>query len=170
MAAVTLVWFRHDLRLDDNPALLAAAARGRVVPVFIWAPDEEAPWQPGAASRWWLHQSLASLAAGLEKLGLWQDLQGRIARAANVRAALALVVRGEASVGVVYESDAKTEPRVRILDHFPAASHPPVRYMMAAIEKQPAPDVGVYMDFLTSASVRAILTKHGFLPPRDPRH
>ena len=69
MAAVTLVWFRHDLRLDDNPALLAAAARGRVVPVFIWAPDEEAPWQPGAASRWWLHQSLASLAASLEKLG-----------------------------------------------------------------------------------------------------
>jgi deoxyribodipyrimidine photo-lyase len=69
MAAVTLVWFRHDLRLDDNPAVLAAAARGRVVPVFIWAPDEEAPWQPGAASRWWLHQSLESLAAGLEKLG-----------------------------------------------------------------------------------------------------
>ena len=50
--AVTLVWFRHDLRLDDNPALAAAAARGRVVPVFIWAPEEEAPWEPGAASRW----------------------------------------------------------------------------------------------------------------------
>jgi len=69
MAAVTLVWFRHDLRLDDNPAVLAAAARGRVVPVFIWAPDEEAPWQPGAASRWWLHQSLESLAESLAKLG-----------------------------------------------------------------------------------------------------
>jgi deoxyribodipyrimidine photo-lyase len=69
MLHTTLVWFRHDLRLDDNPALLAAAARGCVVPVFIWAPDEEAPWQPGAASRWWLHQSLESLAANLEKLG-----------------------------------------------------------------------------------------------------
>ena len=69
MAAVTLVWFRHDLRLDDNPALLAAVAHGSVVPVFIWAPDEEAPWQPGAASRWWLHQSLTSLAASLAKLG-----------------------------------------------------------------------------------------------------
>ncbi len=69
MAAVTLVWFRHDLRLDDNPALLVAAARGSVVPVFIWAPDEEAPWQPGAASQWWLHQSLESLAASLAKLG-----------------------------------------------------------------------------------------------------
>jgi deoxyribodipyrimidine photo-lyase len=69
MASVTIVWFRHDLRLDDNPALLAAAARGSVVPVFIWEPEEEAPWQPGAASRWWLHHSLLQLAARLEKAG-----------------------------------------------------------------------------------------------------
>jgi deoxyribodipyrimidine photo-lyase len=68
-APVTIVWFRHDLRLDDNPALVAAAARGAVVPVFIWAPDEEKPWEPGAASRWWLHQSLERLAAALEKAG-----------------------------------------------------------------------------------------------------
>jgi deoxyribodipyrimidine photo-lyase len=66
---VTLVWFRHDLRLDDHPALAAAAARGAVVPVFVWAPEEEAPWEPGAASRWWLHQSLEKLSAVLEKAG-----------------------------------------------------------------------------------------------------
>ncbi len=69
MAAKTIVWFRHDLRLDDNPALLAAAKRGAVVPVFIWSPEEEAPWEPGAASRWWLHHSLAAVAASLEKAG-----------------------------------------------------------------------------------------------------
>jgi deoxyribodipyrimidine photo-lyase len=69
MAATTIVWFRHDLRLDDNPALVAAAARGAVVPVFIWAPEEEAPWEPGAASRWWLHHSLERLAAALDKAG-----------------------------------------------------------------------------------------------------
>jgi deoxyribodipyrimidine photo-lyase len=69
MPATTIVWFRHDLRLDDNPALAAAAAHGAVVPVFIWAPDEEAPWAPGAASRWWLHQSLERLAAALAKAG-----------------------------------------------------------------------------------------------------
>jgi deoxyribodipyrimidine photo-lyase len=69
MAATTIVWFRHDLRLDDNPALVAAAARGSVVPVFIWAPEEEAPWEPGAASRWWLHQSLEKLSAALAKAG-----------------------------------------------------------------------------------------------------
>ena len=69
MAPVTLVWFRNDLRLDDNPALAAAAARGVIVPVFIWAPEEESPWEPGSASRWWLHQSLEKLAARLEKAG-----------------------------------------------------------------------------------------------------
>ncbi len=69
MNGPTIVWFRHDLRLDDNPALAAAAARGAVVPVFIWAPDEEQPWAPGAASRWWLHHSLEKLAAALAKAG-----------------------------------------------------------------------------------------------------
>ena len=65
----TLLWLRHDLRLDDNAALAAAAGRGAVVPVFIWAPEEEAPWEPGAASRWWLHHSLETLAAAFEKAG-----------------------------------------------------------------------------------------------------
>lgn len=66
----SIVWFRHDLRLDDNPALHAAVARGgSIVPVFIWAPHEEAPWEPGAASRWWLHQSLRHLDADLHRHG-----------------------------------------------------------------------------------------------------
>jgi deoxyribodipyrimidine photo-lyase len=70
MCAATLVWFRLDLRLADNPALAAAVARsGRVLPVFIWAPEEEGDWPPGAASRWWLHQSLRSLDAALRRLG-----------------------------------------------------------------------------------------------------
>ncbi len=70
MCAAALVWFRFDLRLADNPALAAAAARGgRVLPVFIWAPEEEGEWPPGAASRWWLHQSLRSLDAALRRLG-----------------------------------------------------------------------------------------------------
>src|SRR5512141_580575 len=71
MCAPTLVWFRLDLRLADNPALAAAATRGaRVVPVFIWAPEEEGDWPPGAASRWWLHQSLRSLYTALQRLGV----------------------------------------------------------------------------------------------------
>ena len=65
----TIVWFRQDLRLADNPALSHAAAQGEVVPVFIWAPGEEGDWPPGAASRWWMHQSLAALDADLRRLG-----------------------------------------------------------------------------------------------------
>lgn len=71
MTAATLLWFRQDLRLRDNDALRAAAARGLpVIPVYIWAPDEEGDWPPGAASRWWLHQSLAALDADLRQHGL----------------------------------------------------------------------------------------------------
>jgi deoxyribodipyrimidine photo-lyase len=66
---VTLVWFRNDLRGGDNPALQGAVARGGVViPVYVHAPDEEQPWTPGGASRWWSHQSLQSLGATLESL------------------------------------------------------------------------------------------------------
>ncbi len=69
-ASPSLVWLRLDLRLADNPALTAAIQRGGpVIPVFIHAPDEEAPWQPGAASRWWLHQSLGALEADLRAAG-----------------------------------------------------------------------------------------------------
>jgi deoxyribodipyrimidine photo-lyase len=63
-----LIWFRADLRLADNPALTQALKRGgAVIPVFIWSPDEQAPWHPGAASKWWLHQSIAALNANLRE-------------------------------------------------------------------------------------------------------
>ena len=65
----SIVWFRLDLRLADNPALQAALHRGEVVPVFIHAPVEEGPWQPGGASNWWLHQSLRALDSRLRELG-----------------------------------------------------------------------------------------------------
>lgn len=70
MAKTSIIWFRHDLRLRDNPALRAAVnASATVVPVFIWSPEEEAPWEPGAASRWWLHHSLRSLQRELRRRG-----------------------------------------------------------------------------------------------------
>lgn len=61
MRPITIAWLSRDLRLADNPALYHAAQRGRVLPVFIWAPEEETPWKPGAARQWWLHHALASL-------------------------------------------------------------------------------------------------------------
>jgi deoxyribodipyrimidine photo-lyase len=68
--APALVWFRQDLRLSDNPAMAAALERrSPVIPVFIWAPEEEGAWPPGAASRWWLGRSLARLGEELESRG-----------------------------------------------------------------------------------------------------
>jgi len=69
-ASPSIVWFRRDLRVRDNPALAAAVARGGpVIPVFVHAPEEEGEWAPGAASRWWLHHSLESLGRSLRSLG-----------------------------------------------------------------------------------------------------
>ena len=72
MSAVrpVIVWFRQDLRLADNPALQAAVESGApIVPVYLWSPDEEGGWAPGAASRWWLHRSLEQLASRLAERG-----------------------------------------------------------------------------------------------------
>lgn len=69
-AKPSIVWFRQDLRLQDNPALSAALQRGGpVVPLYIWSPEEEGDWPPGAASRWWLHHSLQSLDRSLRERG-----------------------------------------------------------------------------------------------------
>lgn len=68
-AKPVLVWFRQDLRLQDNPALLAACAAHPIVPVYIFSPKQDAEAAPGAASRWWLHQSLVALDAKLQERG-----------------------------------------------------------------------------------------------------
>ncbi|KAI4984318.1 hypothetical protein ZWY2020_057550 [Hordeum vulgare] len=69
-ATRTVVWFRRDLRVEDNPALAAAArTAGEVVPAYVWAPEEDGPYYPGRVSRWWLSQSLKHLDASLRRLG-----------------------------------------------------------------------------------------------------
>jgi deoxyribodipyrimidine photo-lyase len=68
--ATSIVWFRNDLRLTDHPALQAAVQRGGpVLPVFIWAPEEEESWPNGGASNWWLHRSLRALDCEMHELG-----------------------------------------------------------------------------------------------------
>lgn len=67
----SIVWFRQDLRVEDQPALTAAIQKGgAIIPLYIWAPDEEGEWSPGAASRWWIHYSLLALQQELKQLGL----------------------------------------------------------------------------------------------------
>lgn len=102
--------------------------------------------------------------ASLEKLGAWKSVEGRLARAENVRMALAYVARGEAPLGIVYATDARIEPRVRVVAAFPASSHPPIRYP-AALTRSASSHAADFLDFVAGPQGRAILARHGFTTP-----
>jgi molybdate transport system substrate-binding protein len=99
--------------------------------------------------------------AALEKLGAWTGAEKKLARAENVRAALAYVSRGEAPLGIVYATDAKIDPGVKIVGTFPDGSHPPVTYPVA-LTANARPEARRYLDFLRSATALVIFERHGF--------
>ena len=99
--------------------------------------------------------------AALEKLGAWTAAEPKFAMAESVRAALTLVARGEAALGIVYATDAKVEPGVKIIASFPADSHPAIIYPVAAT-KSAKPDAAGYLDFLRSSTARTVFEKYGF--------
>jgi molybdate transport system substrate-binding protein len=99
--------------------------------------------------------------AALEKLGAWTAAEPKFAMAESVRAALTLVARGEAVLGIVYSTDAKVEPGVKIVGTFPADSHPPIIYPVAATSIA-KPDANAYLDYLRSSAAKAVLEKYGF--------
>ena len=99
--------------------------------------------------------------AALEKLGSWQAAEPKFAMADNVRAALTLVARNEAVLGIVYSTDAKVEPGVKVIGTFPADSHPAIIYPVAATTTA-KPETSDYLAFLRSSAVKTILEKYGF--------
>ena len=99
--------------------------------------------------------------AALEKLGIWPSVELKIAMAENVRAALVLVARGEAPLGIVYETDAKVDPSVKIVGVFPEDSHPPIIYPVA-MTKDAKPDAEQYLAFLTTTEAKAVFERYGF--------
>ncbi|WP_193370472.1 molybdate ABC transporter substrate-binding protein [Pelagibius marinus] len=101
----------------------------------------------------------------LRNLGLWEQVAAKLAQASNVRAALALVDRGEAVAGIVYETDAAISPRVRIVDSFPLAASPKIVYPLAIVAGRDRPEVRRVYEFLQSAEATAIFSKHGFTRP-----
>jgi molybdate transport system substrate-binding protein len=100
--------------------------------------------------------------AALQALRLWDAVASRLARAENVRAALAFVARGEAPLGIVYETDARAEPKVKIVDFFPVGSHPPIVYPLAATARSKAGSTPAFLAFLRSPAARGILENEGF--------
>ena len=100
--------------------------------------------------------------AALEHLGVWASVQTRIARAENVRAALALVSRGEAPFGVVYQTDAAADPKVKVVGFFPEDTHPPITYPIAAVAASTAPTTAAYLEFLRSPAAKQYFERQGF--------
>jgi molybdate transport system substrate-binding protein len=99
--------------------------------------------------------------AALEKLGIWPSVESKLAMAENVRAALFLVARGEAPLGIVYETDAKVDPSVKIVSVFPQDSHPPIVYPVA-LTKNAKADAAQYLAFLTTPEAKAAFERYGF--------
>jgi molybdate transport system substrate-binding protein len=104
--------------------------------------------------------------AALQKLGVWDSVKNRIANAANIRAALSYVSRGEAPLGIVFDTDARLDQRVAIIGTFPADTHPPIVYPIADVARSQNPDTARLTAFLTSAKARPIFERYGyrFLP------
>jgi molybdate transport system substrate-binding protein len=98
----------------------------------------------------------------LTKLKIWNAVQPKLAPAADVRAALTLVSRGEAPLGIVYETDAKVDPKVRIVSVFPEDSHKPIVYPVALVKASKNPDAKKFVAFLSTPEAGAIFTKYGF--------
>lgn len=100
--------------------------------------------------------------ASLESLSLWNGVRPRLAESESVRAALMLVARGETPLGIVYASDAKAEPGVRVVATFPEDSHPPIVYPVAALRGARAAQAARFVQWLASPAADALFTKRGF--------
>jgi molybdate transport system substrate-binding protein len=100
--------------------------------------------------------------AALTSLGIWNDVEKSLTRSENVRASLVLVARGEAPLGIVYATDAKVEPRTRVVDTFAANLHPPVIYPGAIVAGKLNPATQSLLDYLAGPEARAVWIKYGF--------
>lgn len=104
--------------------------------------------------------------AALEKLGVWGSVERRVVRGDNVRTALNFVARGESPFGIVYETDAIAEKKVRVVARFPQDSYPAIVYPVAAVVTSRHPATNAYLAYLKSAEARAIFEKYGFTVER----
>lgn len=163
LAEKTLVRPETERRLLGNRIVLIAPKDGA-------KPVEIGPGFPLAAALGDQRLVLCDLAvpcgkygkAALESLGVWCSVEGRIAFAENVRAALAFVSRGEAPYGIVYATDAAADPAVAVVGTFPEDSHPPIVYPVAVTAESNNPAAAAFVDFLATPKAGAVFETAGF--------
>ena len=98
----------------------------------------------------------------LEALGIWAKVEPKLAQADNIRNALTLVSRGEAKFGIVYATDAKADPKVKVVGTFPEATHSPIIYPVALVETSKNPDAALFAAYLSSKAAKKIWGEQGF--------
>jgi molybdate transport system substrate-binding protein len=101
--------------------------------------------------------------ASLTALGVWEAVRPKLVQADNVRGALLFVARGEAPLGIVYDTDAKVQPKVRIVGLFPDASHPPIIYPAAVTSAAAHPEAAAFLGYLQGPQAAAVFRKYGFI-------
>ena len=174
--AANAAWMDHVEALGlIEPGSRRVLAGNRLV--FVTGGSGMAPFEPSASL------DLAAVLAGgrlaignpdhvpagvyarqaLQALGLWTSVSGRLAPAADVRAALALVARGEAPLGIVYATDATLVPDIRVVGAVPPALHEPIVYPAALISGRASPLAARFFDFLTGPEGRAAFARAGFI-------
>jgi molybdate transport system substrate-binding protein len=141
---------RVALRLAQGASLAAALGGGRLAVANV---------QSVPAGRY--------ARVALESLGLWGQVAGRLVQTGDVRAALRLVARGEVPLGIVYATDARAEPQVRMVDLFPASSHPPIEYRVAMVAGSAHPRTREFIGYLDSEPALAAFRREGFTILRD---
>jgi molybdate transport system substrate-binding protein len=169
-------WMEYlESRNRVDPATRAVVAGNRLVLVAPASSTAQLEIAPGFALRAALGDG--RLATGdpgfvpvgryarsaLQALGVWDTVADRLVPAENVRAALLYVARGEAPFGIVYATDARVERRVRVVDVFPSASHPPITYP-AALRFGARPGAAAFLEYLRGPG-QATLRRSGFEPP-----
>lgn len=144
LVLVAPVTSKIELKIAPGFALAAALAGARL---SVGDPDSVPAGKYGKTA--------------LMNLGVWNSVADHLVRGDSVRTALAFVDRGEAPLGIVYETDAYIDPKVRVVDRFPASTHPSIVYP-AALTAIAASDAAAFLDYLKSAPAQAVFVRYGF--------
>lgn len=164
VAGKNLIKADSRFNLLGNKIVLIAPRDSKITRLDIKGPDLAAALAGGRLSM----ANIEAVPAGkygraaLEKLGAWGNVKDSVAQAENVRAALLLVGRGEASLGIVYSTDAAAEPNVKIVATFPEESHPPIIYPAALTKDSKSADARAFLEFLRGTKARTAFEKQGF--------